>query len=107
MAIRKSAMGKAVDMNALIAKNENVRAVGNMNVNARGDTIDSVGRVVNDKNARISRMYNKTVGSKPVPQKKAPTAPAQPVKVEMTAEEREFEDQDEDIVKEEPKKGKK
>lgn len=106
MAIRRSAMGKPVDMNALIAKNENVRAVGNMNVNARGDTIDSVGRVVNDKNARISKMYNKTVGNRPAPQK-APAPTAQPAKVEMTAEEQEFEDQDEDFVKEEPKKGKK
>jgi hypothetical protein len=106
MAIRKSAMGRPVDMNALIAKNENVRAVGNMNVNARGDTIDSAGRVVNGKNARISKMYNKTVGNKPVPPK-APPKPTQPSKVEMTLEEQEFEDHDEDFVKEEPKKGKK
>ena len=100
-------MGRPIDMNALIAKNENVRAVGNMNVNARGDTIDSSGRVVTDKNRRISGMYNKTVGNKPAPKRNVPPVPAQPKKVEMTAEEQEFEDQDEDFVKEEPKKGKK
>ena len=106
--MRRSAMGKPVDMNALIAKNENVRAVGNMNVNARGDTIDSNGRVINDKTKRINKMYNNTVNTK-VHRPKEPIvkeAPKPPV-TEMTAAEREFEDQDEDFVKEEPKKGKK
>ena len=36
----RSAQGKMVDMSVLAAKNEKVRAVGNMNVNARGDVID-------------------------------------------------------------------
>lgn len=107
MAIRKTAMGKAVDMNALIAKNEHTRAVGNMNVNARGDTIDSLGRVTNDKNNRVKSMYNKTVGqARPKQPTKAPE-PQKPEVSEMTEAEREFEDQDEDFVKEEPKKGKK
>ena len=35
MATHRSAMGKSVDMATLAAKNENVRAVGNMKVNAR------------------------------------------------------------------------
>ncbi len=39
----RTAMGKTVDMAALTAKNEKVRAVGNMSVNARGDTIDARG----------------------------------------------------------------
>ena len=41
MANYKTAMGKVVDMAALTAKNEKTRAVGNMKVNARGDTIDA------------------------------------------------------------------
>ena len=41
---RRSAQGKMIDMTALAARNERVRAVGNMNVNARGDTIDALVR---------------------------------------------------------------
>ena len=39
--IYKSAMGKTVDLGALLLQNEQVRAVGNMGVNAAGDRIDS------------------------------------------------------------------
>lgn len=62
----KTAMGKQVNMEALRAKNENVRAVGNMNVNARGDTIDSYGRVINDNTHRVNEHYGKTVGNRGV-----------------------------------------
>jgi hypothetical protein len=57
----RTAAGKTVDMNALRNKNEHVRAVGNMNVNARGDTIDSNNQVTNDNNRRVNSMYNRTV----------------------------------------------
>jgi hypothetical protein len=43
MAIHRTALGKQIDMAALAAKNEKTRAVGNMKVNARGDTIDGKG----------------------------------------------------------------
>ena len=42
----RTAQGKMVDMSALQAKNERTRAVGNMKVNARGDTIDSNGKLL-------------------------------------------------------------
>ena len=54
-------MGKMVDMNALRAKNEKVRAVGNMNVNSRGDTIDSNDNVIQDNTKRVNQHYMKTV----------------------------------------------
>lgn len=57
--IYKSAMGKAVDLGALILENENTRAVGNMNVNARGDVLDSVNRVIDAKNRQVQRQYKK------------------------------------------------
>jgi hypothetical protein len=57
----RSAMGKMVDMNALRAKNEKVRAVGNMNVNSRGDTIDSNDNVIQDNTKRVNQHYMKTV----------------------------------------------
>jgi hypothetical protein len=57
--IYKSAMGKAVDMGSLLLQNERIRAVGNMNVNARGDRLDSNNKVVEPKNQQVQRRYNK------------------------------------------------
>jgi hypothetical protein len=57
--IYKSAMGKTVDLGALLLQNENTRAVGNMNVNARGDILDSANRVTEKKNHQVQRKYRK------------------------------------------------
>jgi len=57
--IYKSAQGKTVDLGALLLQNESVRAVGNMNVNARGDTVDSTNRVIDQKNRQVQRQYRK------------------------------------------------
>jgi len=38
--VHRTANGKKVDMGSLRLRNENVRAVGNMKVNARGDLVD-------------------------------------------------------------------
>ena len=57
--IYRSAMGKPVDLGALFLQNEHVRAVGNMNVNARGDVLDSANRVVEPKNRQVQRKYRR------------------------------------------------
>lgn len=57
--IYKSAMGKTVDLGALILENENTRAVGNMNVNARGDVLDESNRVIDTKTRQVQRQYKK------------------------------------------------
>lgn len=57
MAKHKTAQGKMIDMDALRAKNEHVRAVGNMRVNARGDIIDAYGKVINDSTKRVNEHY--------------------------------------------------
>ena len=62
--MRRTAQGKMVDINALIAKNEKARAVGNMKSNARGDIIDAHGRIVKSVNERTNEVYTKTVGNK-------------------------------------------
>jgi len=54
-------MGKTLDMAALAAKNERVRAVGNMRVNARGDTIDAEGKVIVPVTKKVGDKYQKTV----------------------------------------------
>jgi hypothetical protein len=115
----RSAMGKNVDMGALLAKNENTRAVGNMKVNARGDTIDSQGRVIKPVTAKVNQSYANTVGNKSANAVRGRPAPAKPVtpkpeiKEELTPMEIELEESFEDdleiekIKAEELNKGKK
>jgi hypothetical protein len=43
--VYRSAMGKTVDMGALVLRNEHTRAVGNQKVNARGDQLGPGGKV--------------------------------------------------------------
>jgi hypothetical protein len=115
----RSAMGKSVDMGALLAKNENIRAVGNMKVNARGDSIDSQGKVIKPVTAKVNQAYANTVGNKsanavrgrPTPSK--PVTPKPEIKEELTPMELELEESFEDeleiekIKAEELNKGKK
>jgi hypothetical protein len=59
--IYKSANGKTVDMGALRQRNEKVRAVGNMNVNARGDIVNDDNEIIQARNQQINKQYNKQV----------------------------------------------
>jgi len=55
----RSANNRTIDMDTLRLKNEEVRAVGNMNVNARGDRLDSNNKTVDSRNRRVGRQYKK------------------------------------------------
>ena len=55
--VYKSAQGKSVDMGRLQLQNEGVRAVGNMKVNARGDMIDDLNRVISTKAEQVNKQY--------------------------------------------------
>ena len=57
--IYRTAQGKIVDLGALQLQNENVRAVGNMGVNARGDLVDSRNRSISSKNQQVANQYRK------------------------------------------------
>jgi hypothetical protein len=57
--VYRSAQGKVVDLGSLLLQNEHVRAVGNMNVNARGDVIDSSNIVIDQKNRQIQRQIQR------------------------------------------------
>jgi hypothetical protein len=122
MAIHRTAMGKTVDMQALQSRNERTRAVGNMPVNARGDTIDSHGRVIQPATAKVNNAYSRTVGNRSAHVVKRPTEKIQPDQPkidlnELTEAERELEESLEDDleieqikqeeVKEQAKKAKK
>lgn len=90
MAKYKTALGRTVDMAALAAKNERVRAVGNMKVNARGDTIDSNGNIVKSVTSKVNSGYAKTVGNRSAQakQQQQPATPnSAPVKADPIIEE--------------------
>jgi hypothetical protein len=97
-------MGKSVDMGAIIQKNEKTRAVGNVkNLNARGDTIDAFGKVIQPATDKVSNSYGKTVGNRSAnankPQSKIqPDVPKQviPDPAELLPEELELEESLED-----------
>jgi hypothetical protein len=59
--IHRSANGKQIDMGSLRLKNESVRAVGNMKVNARGDLVDDKNQVITTKNQQVNQNYNNQV----------------------------------------------
>lgn len=99
----RTAQGKQLDMAALIAKNERTRAVGNMKVNARGDTIDNQGKVVVPVTQKVGDSYQKTVGNKSanvVKKQGKPPTPVQPKvkKEDLTNEELELENSFDDDV---------
>lgn len=58
--VYRSAQGKTVDLGALMLQNEKVRAVGNMNVNARGDRIDENGNTIVSRSEQVNRNINRT-----------------------------------------------
>ena len=64
MGIYKTAQGKRLDMTILARKNERTRAVGNMSVNARGDTIDSQGKIIVPVTKKVSDKYQRTVSTR-------------------------------------------
>lgn len=94
--IHTTALGKPFDMASFRTKNEKVRAVGNMNVNARGDILDSNNNVIENRNKIVNRMYEKTMqsGAKPKKQEPAPK-PAKIMPEEVSA--KELDDIDDDI----------
>lgn len=74
----KTARGRTLDMAGLMAKQERTRAVSNVkSVNARGDEIDSSGRIIKPVNQVVAESYASQVGSKSA-QAKATRSAANP-----------------------------
>jgi hypothetical protein len=71
--------GRMVDIEKLRTANESVQAVGNMNVNAKGDVLGAGGQVVTPKEKIIQKYYEQPKGmvsdtptkGKPMPAPKA------------------------------------
>lgn len=98
----KTAKGKILDMGALAAKHETTRAVSNLNMNARGDIIDSRNQVKISRED-ISKEYYKNnvpgsdekevsikeeVVTKTTETKTETVSPDEPIEVSRTSRER-------------------
>ena len=79
----RTMQGRMVDIEKLRAANESVRAVGNMNVNARGDVLGPGGQIMTSKAEVIQKYYEQPHGmvddtptrAKPTPPRRTPPAP--------------------------------
>ncbi len=79
----RTMQGRMVDIEKLRSANESVQAVGNMNVNARGDVLGKGGQVVTPKETVIRKYYEQPKGkvddtparAKPAPVNKVAPAP--------------------------------
>lgn len=83
--VYKSAQGKTVDLGTIMLQNEHVRAVGNMNVNARGDKLDNNNRVVETKPRQIQRQNARTTNVSAEPPQTS-TVKARKARKEKSAE---------------------
>jgi len=61
--VYRTAQGRIVDLGALEAQNEHVRAVGNMNVNARGDKLDADGQVISTRSQQVNRNLDRATNT--------------------------------------------
>ncbi len=92
----RTMQGRMVDIEKLRTANETVRAVGNMNVNARGDVLGPHGQITTSKAEVMQKYYEQPKGkvddtparAKPTPPRKTPPTPVQkmtPVESKPTA----------------------
>ena len=87
----RTMQGRMVDIEKLRAANETVRAVGNMNVNARGDVLGPGGQIATTKANVIAKYYEQPKGkvddtparAKPTPPRRVAPTP-QPSVQKMT-----------------------
>ena len=79
----RTMQGRMVDIEKLRAANESVQAVGNMNVNARGDMLGPSGKIITPKEQIIKKYYEQPKGmvsDTPIKGKPMPAPKAEPVK---------------------------
>ena len=79
----RTMQGRMVDIEKLRTANESVQAVGNMNVNARGDVLGAGGQVVRLKETIIKQYYEQPKGmvsDTPTKNKPMPAPKVEPVK---------------------------
>jgi len=81
--IHKTMTGKVIDMDALLAKNETMPAVGNVRMNARGDELGAGGKIIRSREDIVGAYYEDN--PKATPQESLVVIPvAKPVQEKIT-----------------------
>ena len=108
--IYKTANGKHIDLDLLIARNELTPAVGNAKVNARGDELGAGGKIIRKREEVLKDYYNNASGvpDEVVKRKAAPVADVPLSTAAPTAKEAaEWEEDDEgNFIKKPTRRGK-
>lgn len=101
--VYKSAMGKPVDLGALMLQNEQVRAVGNMGVNAAGHVLDSNNKIIDKRSNQVQRQYKRqtNVSVGPVSSGTKATKEVKPQQVKQPSVELDLENAMEKLAKNE------
>jgi hypothetical protein len=100
--VYRTAQGKAVDLGTIMLQNEHVRAVGNMNVNARGDKLDHNNQVIETKPRQIQRQNARTTNVSADPVQTSATKSKKAKKEKAQAESRSIEHALPPVVEETP-----
>lgn len=82
--VYRTAQGKMIDIDGLILTNEQTIAVGNMNVNARGDELGPGGKVASKRNQNMNDYYRLNTNS--TGRKKLDNPPPIPVRQQKMVE---------------------
>ena len=85
----RTMQGRMVDIDKLRSANESVPAIGNMNVNARGDVIGQGGKIVQTKDQVMKNYYQTPKGAAQdtAPARVAPQPKAEPQVMNPTVRE--------------------
>lgn len=65
-------LGREIDMDALLEKNQLMPAVGNVKMNARGDELGAGGKIVKKREDVVSAYYENNPMARPIQQQAAP-----------------------------------
>jgi len=80
-------LGKEIDMDKLLEKNQMMPSVGNVRMNARGDELGPGGKIVKKREDQVAAYYENNPMARPVA-KTAPVADTPPPKVVETKSEK-------------------
>jgi hypothetical protein len=76
----KTMLGREIDMDALLEKNQMMPSVGNVRMNARGDELGPGGQIVKKREDQVAAYYENNPMARPVAKTAAPvSAPVEKV----------------------------
>lgn len=78
-------LGREIDMDALLEKNQLMPAVGNVRMNARGDELGPGGKIIKKREDIVTAYYENNPMARPITQTQQPAVQPEPVAEEVKA----------------------